>query len=316
MNKKFLLFIVGLISITILIGCNVESATEPVEDKVVRIGYQKNGPLIILKSLGTLEERLKEVDYTVEWKEFQTGPALLEALNSESIDFGRTGNTPPIFAQVADAPFVYVAVGNSISQGSGILVPEDSDIASVADLKGKTVSFVNGSSAHYLLVKALEEVGLQYTDITPAFLSPGDARVAFEQGTVDAIVVWDPYTASTELNSDGILLRNGEGLTTDRDLFVATKDFTDNHQDIIDIIIEEIDASSEWANNNHDDLVKMLSPILNIDEDSIRMSVERRSYGIDEITEEIINEQQDIADLFYKIDIIPVEIDVSEVMAR
>ncbi|WP_082918160.1 sulfonate ABC transporter substrate-binding protein [Oceanobacillus sp. Castelsardo] len=315
MKKKIGLFLVIVFSSIIFVACaeKGEENNSSEDEKVVRIGYQKNGPLLILKSLGTLEERLEAMGYSVEWNEFQAGPLLVEALNAESIDFGRTGNTPPIFAQAANAPFVYVAVGFSKYEGSGILVPKGSDIKELVDLHGKTVGFAKGSSSHYLIVKALEKVGLQYSDITPAFLNPGDARVAFEQGTIDAMVVWDPYTASTELHSDGELLVNGEGLTTDRDFFVASKSFAEN-EEIINVILEEIENSSEWANNHHEELVEMLAPIFNIDEESIEKSVDRRVYGVEEITEDIIKEQQEIADTFYRLKIIPKEINVEEVM--
>ncbi|RLL43971.1 sulfonate ABC transporter substrate-binding protein [Oceanobacillus piezotolerans] len=304
-------------TVVFVTGCNMNSSavsSDSQEEKVITIGYQKNGPLVILKSLGTLDERMESLGYSVEWKEFQAGPLLVEALNAGSIDFGRTGNTPPIFAQAADTPFTYVGVGFSKYEGSGILVPNDSDIKELKDLKNKTVGFSKGSSSHYLIVKALEKAGLHYTDIEPAFLTPGDARVAFEQGTIDAMAVWDPFTASTELHSDGKLLVSGEGLTTDRDFFVATIDFAENHPDMVDIILEEIENSSDWANSHHEELVDMLSPILNIDEASIEKSVKRRVYGIEEITEEIINEQQEIADVFYQLEIIPKELDVKEVM--
>src|SRR5699024_3298601 len=200
----------------------------------------------------------------------------------------------------SDAPFVILAAGKSKFYGSGILVPEDSDIKSVEDLNGKEIGFAKGSSSHFLLIKALQEAGLKYEDISPAFLSPGDERVAFEQGNIDAMVVWDPYTASTEINSDGKLLTDGEGLSTDRDFFMATEDFIDENKEITDIIIEEVTNSSDWANNNHDELVDMLVPILNLDEASVQMAVERRIYGVDEITDEIIKEQQEIADTFYE----------------
>src|SRR5699024_6869586 len=107
---------------------------------------------------------------------------------------------------------------------------------------------------------------------------------------------------------------SGEGLSTDRDFFIATDSFAAGHEDIADIIIEEVKKSSDWANNNHSELVAMLAPILNIDEASVKMSVERRVYGIDEINDEIIAEQQDIADIFYELDIIPTLVDVTEVM--
>lgn len=318
MGKKTALLMATLFSIILFSGCSVNSNafSDSEDDNVVRIGYQKNGPLIILKSLGTLDERLESIGYAVEWNEFQAGPLLLEALNAESIDFGRTGNTPPIFAQAADSPFHYIAVGFSKYEGSGILVPQDSDIEELTDLKNKKIGFANGSSSHYLIVKALEKAGLAYSDIEPAFLNPGDARVAFEQGTIDAMVVWDPYAASTELHSDGKMLINGEGLTTDRDFFVATTEFSENHREAIDIILEEIEASSEWANTNHEDLVDMLAPILNLDKDSVRKTVERRVYGVEEITEEIIEEQQHIADKFYELDIIPKELNVEEFMVN
>ena len=304
------------IVLIVMAGCKSTGAisrSDQDEDKV-RIGYQKNGPLLLVKSLGTLDERLEEEGYKVEWKEFQAGPLLVEALNAEAIDFGRTGNTPVIFAQAADTSFTYVAAGFSKYKGSGILVPSDSDIMKLEDLKGKRIGFSKGSSSHYLLVKALEKAGLMLDDITPAYLTPGDARVAFEQGTIEAMVVWDPYVASTQLESDGRLLVDGEGLTTDRDFFVATRDFYKEYPEVIEIIIEEVAASSKWANENPDELVDMLVPILGIDEAAIRMMMERRTYGVEDLSEEIMEEQQEIADIFYQFDIIPKEIQVREAM--
>lgn len=314
---KFLLL--SIISFClILVGCqnsqDSDKARAKDEEKIVRIGFQKNCPFVILKGLGTLEERLASLGYKVEWKEFQAGPALVEALNAGSIDVGRTGNSPVIFAQAAGTTFVTLAAGLPKFHGSGILVPKDSDIQSLHDLEGKKIGFAKGSSSHYLLVKALEKAGVAYTDIIPAYLQPGDARVAFEQGNIDAMVVWDPFTASTQLDSDGILLVSGEGLSTDRDFFIATESFANKHADIASIIIEEVEKSSEWANEHHHELVEMLVPILNLDEAAISMAVERRIYGVEEINDEIIAEQQDIAKMFYELEIIPHEIDVKDVM--
>src|SRR5699024_2755504 len=133
--RKVLLVSISLLFIFMvaLAGCDQKDsssveANEENDDNVVRIGYQKNCPFVILKGLGTLEERLEPLGYEVEWKEFQAGPALVEALNAGSIDVGRTGNTPVIFAQAADTPFVTIAAGKPKFNGSGILVPKDSPI--------------------------------------------------------------------------------------------------------------------------------------------------------------------------------------------
>jgi sulfonate transport system substrate-binding protein len=181
-------------------------------DKTVRIGYQKYGTLVLLKGKGLLEEKLEKIGYTVTWTEFPAGPQLLEALNVGAVDFGTTGETPPIFAQAAGAPLIYIAHEPPAARGEAILVPKDSPIKTVADLKGKTVTLNKGSNVHYLLVKALEEAGLRYSDIKTSFLPPADARAAFEQGAVDAWVIWDPFQAAAEVAIEARELRNGEAL--------------------------------------------------------------------------------------------------------
>src|SRR5580692_5825372 len=157
-------------------------------DHIVRIGYQKYGNLILLKGTGALDKTLAAQGVSVEWVEFPSGPPLLEALNAGAIDIGQAGEAPPIFAQAANAGFVYVAHEPAAPQGEAILVPHDSTIKSVADLKGKKVALNKGSNVHYLLVKLLEQSGVKYSEIELVFLAPADARAAFETGAVDAWV--------------------------------------------------------------------------------------------------------------------------------
>ena len=94
------------------------------EDKVVRIGFQKYGTLVLLKGKGSLERKLKPLGYRVAWAEFPAGPQLLEALNAGAIDFGSTGEAPPIFAQAAGRPLAYVAHEPPAPLGEAILVPK------------------------------------------------------------------------------------------------------------------------------------------------------------------------------------------------
>ncbi|WP_202967432.1 glycine betaine ABC transporter substrate-binding protein [Paenibacillus beijingensis] len=129
--------------------------------KELRIGHQKYGTLSFLRAQGTLDKVLKEQGYTVTWTEFPGGPQLLEALNVGSIDFGSTGEAPPIFAQAASTELVYLGYEPPSPQSEAILVQEDSPIKSVAELKGKKVALNKGSNVHYLLVKHLEKAGLK-----------------------------------------------------------------------------------------------------------------------------------------------------------
>src|ERR1700756_2159172 len=182
------------------------------EGQVVRIGYQKYGKLVLRKSRGTLEEKLKPLGYTVTWTEFPSGPPLLEALNVGSIDFGIAGETPPIFAQAAGAPLVYLAYDPPAPQGEAILVAKDSPLKSVAELRGKKVALNKGSNVHYLLVRALENAGLKYTDIQPVYLAPADALAAFSRGSGDAWAIWDPYEAAAEASTGARVLADGTGI--------------------------------------------------------------------------------------------------------
>ena len=169
------------------------SSTQAVQNNVVRIGYQKYGTLNIVKARNNLEQRLKSEGISVQWIQFPAGPQLLEALNASSIDFGHTGEAPPIFAQAAGAPLVYVAHEPPNPKGEAILVSQNSQIQDVAQLKGKKVALNKGANVHYLLVQALAAAGLKYSDIQPVYLPPAEARAAFERGSVDAWAIWDPF---------------------------------------------------------------------------------------------------------------------------
>ena len=141
-----------------------------VPDKVIGVGYQKYGSLILLKGRGELEGRLASLGFKVQWKEFPSGPPLLEALNAGAIDFGHAGKTPPIFAQAAGVPFVYVAYEPPSPKGEAILVRAGSPLKTLADLRSKRIALNKGSNVHYLLFRALEYAGIKYSEIEPVYL--------------------------------------------------------------------------------------------------------------------------------------------------
>jgi sulfonate transport system substrate-binding protein len=318
-------FLAGLfLAAAFLTGCSGDSresagqaaAQSEETAKVLRIGYQKGDPLNIVKERGTLEKRLKERGYDVTWHVFPAGPPLLEALSSGNLDVGRTGDSPPVFAQAAGSPLVYVAAGKAKSEGSAILVKHESSIRTLADLKGKNIGLAKGSSAHYLLVKALEKANLQYSDVTLSFLSPADARIAFEQGKIDAWVVWDPYFADIEITGKVRVLANGVGLAEDRDFYLASKRFAEEHGDIIHVLLEEVEHVSAWANEHPKEVAQLLAPLLKIDAAALEKAAKRREYGLQPIDDVIVKGQQEIADTYFALKLIPQNISVQEAIYR
>lgn len=297
------------------IAFNSTAIAQTAKTTVVRIGHQKFDPLTLVKNKGDLEKRLKPLGITeVKWTEFPSGPPMLEALNAGSLDIARTGDAPPVIAQAADTPFVYVGSSAAKNKSSALLVKKDSPIKKIADLKGKKVAFAKGSSANYLIVKILESGGLKWNDITPAYLSPADARAAFEKGSVDAWVIWDPFYAAVQATGNTRVIRDSQGLVTNRDFYLSNKQFANQNPQIIKAIREETQKVSAWADKNTNEVVDFLSPLLKIDKPVLLTVVKRRDFGFENFTPAIAKEQQAIADSFYKLKLIPKQIKVSDVV--
>jgi sulfonate transport system substrate-binding protein len=280
----------------------------------LRIGYQKYGTLTLLKGRGTLEKRLAGKGITVKWTEFAAGPVLLEGLNVGSIDFGTVGEAPPIFAQAAGANLVYVGNEPASPLSEAIVVPKGSTIRSVADLKGKKVVLNKGSNVHFLLVKALEKAGVAYKDIQPVFLAPADARAAFERGSVDAWVIWDPFLAAAEKQLGARVLADGTGLVANHQFFLAARPYAESHQDIVRIVIEELAKVDEWGSKNQKEVAQLLAAQTGVEVEVVALAAQRYSYGVKPITPEVIKEQQKIADSFATLKLIPKPIKVSDAL--
>jgi sulfonate transport system substrate-binding protein len=286
------------------------------QDKVVRIGFQKYGKLVLLKGRGVLDEKLKPLGYKVSWTEFPSGPPLLEALNVGAIDFGIAGEAPPIFAQAAGAPLVYLAYDPPAPHGEAILVPKGSTLKSVADLKDKRVALNKGSNVHYLLVKALEKAGLKYTDIQPVFLAPADALAAFTRGSVDAWVIWDPYEAAAEASTGARILADGTGLVANYQFYFTSKSFLAGDAKAVDVVLEALNETDAWTKNNIQAVAEQLSPSVGLPASVLAVSLRRESYGILPISDEVIASQQRIANTFLGLGLMPKAITVADAQRK
>lgn len=286
------------------------------QDKTVRIGYQKYGKLVLLKSRGTLEPRLKALGYDVKWTEFQFGPPLLEAINVGAIDFGNTGETPPVFAQAAGAPIRYVAYEPPAQKGEAILVQKDSPLKSVADLKGRKVAVARGSNAHYLLVKALEKAGVKYEDITPVYLAPADARAAFETGAVDAWSIWDPYQSAAETTLGARTLTDATGLVPNTQFYLSSQKFIETEPKVLDAVLDELRGVDAWAQADIDAVAEQLSPAVGLPVAVLEVALKRQSYGIKPIDDQVLVDQQKLADTLYRLKLIPKEVRVSDIARK
>jgi sulfonate transport system substrate-binding protein len=281
-------------------------------DHVVRIGYQKYGTLVLLKARGTLEKTLAALHVEVQWTEFPAGPQLLEGLNVGSIDFGTVGEAPPIFAQAAGADLIYVANEPPASAAEAIVVPKNSPIRSLSQLRGKKVALNKGSNVHYLLVKSLEKAGVKYSDIDAVYLTPADARAAFERGSVDAWAIWEPFLAAAQKQIGARILADGQGVVDNHQFFLASRTYAQSRPDVIAIVIEQIAAVDEWAKTHTQDAATALQPLIGLDQPTLELALSRGGYGVTPVTDAVMAEQQNVADAFYDLRLIPKHINVHD----
>lgn len=278
----------------------------------LKIGYQKTGLPVIARQQGVIEKALEAKGVKVSWVEFTAGPPLVEALNVGSINVGWTGDAPPIFGQAAGSAIVYVAALPSNGKGEAIFTKPESGIKSVADLKGKKVGVGKGTSAHNLLVAAIEKNGLKFSDIEVVYLSPADAAAAFASDKIDAWAVWDPFYAIAETRYKPVTLARTSDVLNVSTYFLANRDYAKSNADTINITIDALGEAAKWSAANRDKVAAALHEVTGVPLEAQTLAANRSEFGITKIDDKIVASQQETADRFYRLGLIPKQISIKD----
>ncbi|ACC74309.1 aliphatic sulfonate ABC transporter substrate-binding protein [Paraburkholderia phymatum] len=279
----------------------------------LRIGYQKSSTLIaVLKARGTLESVLAPLGVNISWSEFASGLPLTEALNAEAVDFtADVADTVPIFAQAASARFVYVAQEAPSPGAQAILVKRDGAPRSVGDLRGKDIAVTKAAGSHYLLLAALAKAGVPASATRIHYLPPADGRAAFERGSVDAWVTWDPYVASVDQNPDVRVLADGKGLASYQRYYLASSRFASERPDVIAVLFHQLRDTGAWVRTSPQEAARLLAPVWGLDVATIARANARRSYLVRAVDRAHFSEQQQIADTFLHAGLLPAPVNTS-----
>lgn len=288
----------------------VEAATQ------LRIGYQRSSTLIsLLKAQGTLEKALAAQDVKISWHEFPNGQPLLEALNVGNIDLSAdVADTVPVFAQAAGADLTYFAQEAPSPKAQAIIVRSDSPLQAVADLKGAKIAVTKAAGSHYLLLAALAEAGLKFSDIEPAYLTPADGRAAFESRKVDAWVTWEPFLSSAQQQLPTRVLTDGSNLADYQRYYLTNTQFAKAHPEVLQIVFAELVKTGEWVRANPQQAAAVLGPLWgNLAPEVVEQANSRRSYQVQPVLAKNLGEQQKIADAFHNEGLLPHRIDAAAV---
>lgn len=293
--------ITGLVA-TSLVACSPAGA----QDITLQVGDQIAGTEKILTAAGELDD----LPYDITWSTFTSGPPQIEALNAGQIDFAITGNTPPIVGGLTDTK-VISAYSNE-AKGDAILIPQGSDIKSVADLKGKSVAVARGSSAHGHLILQLEKAGVDPGDLDINFLQPSDSKSAFESGQVDAWAVWDPYTAIAEVGG-AVPLITAEGVSNGYGFGVASDEALadDPRSEAIDDLLGRIDRAYQWTKDNPEEWAKIFAEETGTEKAAAEINTRSTRLPI-ALDQTVIDSQNDLIGAFERAGVLPESFDFAD----
>jgi aliphatic sulfonates family ABC transporter substrate-binding protein len=270
----------------------------------VRIGHQPFGVLSLLKATRALEEACTALRVEIEWSTCSTGMQVVDAIAAGALDLGVVGESPPIFAQAAGIPIVYLASEPPAPEGEAILVRDASPLLEVADLRGKTVAVTRGANVVYFVVRALEEAGLSLHEVHLRSLPPSEARAAFLQGEVDAWATWNPLLAWIRQTVPSRILRDAQGLASNRAFYVGRRSFAETYPDVVDAFLGQVAAVGRWANESRGAAVGVLAPHVDVPREALDAALARTPFATHPIDAEAVASQQRIADTFHRLNFI------------
>jgi sulfonate transport system substrate-binding protein len=269
----------------------------------LHVGDQKAGSQALLQASG----ELTGVKYRLTWSQFTSGPPLLEAANAGAIDVGGVGNTPPIFAAAANSKVTVVAAGAQDLSAQAVLVPKNSTIHAIQELKGKRIALAKGSSAHALLLNVLKKAGLGFGDIRPQYLQPADALSAFGSGRVDAWSIWDPYTAQAQAQAGGRILVDGNGFSSNYTFNVASDKALKDKAKVAALrdYLTRLNRAYVWAATHQAQWAKSWASQVGLPLPVAEVAVRRRVTRPVRLDATVIDGEQQLADAFSSAHLIP-----------
>jgi sulfonate transport system substrate-binding protein len=280
----------------------------------LKVGDQKGGS----KSLLTAANLLGDVPYKIEWATFTSGPPLLEAASAGAIDIGGVGNTPPIFAAAAKAKISVVSGAKGNVTSDTLLVPSDSPVKDVSELRGKAIAVSKGSSAHGQILLTLRTAGLSTKDVKLTFLQPSEAYAAFNQHQVDAWAVWDPYTSQAQIESKARVLTDGTGTSNGYTFQVAGANALGDagkNSAIRDYVVR-IAQAQKWADTHRPEWARAWAKETGLSQEVAQSTVDRGGDLPVALDDALVASEQQLADAFTEDKTLPGKVDFATFVDR
>lgn len=239
---------------------SADSSSSSDETITITVGTQAtNVELYLEEAYGFFEEAFAEEGIEIEFINFESGPAITEALASGSLDIGTLADLPVLTAASSDYGVTIIGKTAGILNSIALIVPTGSDIDSVEDLEGKTIAYTVGSAGHAFLVKLLESAGLTENDIEGISVTNPEMEATLVSGDVDAVVSVGSFIYSIENNGEGTVLVDNTDIYEPVSALVASDTFIEEHPDLVVKYLEIWSEVVEYAEENIDEVYEALA---------------------------------------------------------
>ncbi|MFZ0048262.1 MAG: ABC transporter substrate-binding protein [Streptosporangiaceae bacterium] len=287
------------------------ASTVNVSNVTLNIGDQAgSGAEALLTAAGLIGK----LPFKAHWSDFTSGPPMLQAMGAGSIDVGSVGDAPPVFAAAGGSQIAVVSALTANPDGSAILVPKNSPIHSVAQLKGKSIAVAQGSSADYHMLAILTKAGLTVKDVTPDYLQPAEGQAAFASSHVAAWDVWSPFIEQAEVQDHARILVNGSTIGLTYSFVVASKAALANPAKAAAIhdYLQLLDQAYTWAATHKSAWAATWAKATGLPISIMNLAVNDSLATPAPITPTVISAEQSVANAFAAAGLIPSHVDFSD----
>jgi sulfonate transport system substrate-binding protein len=275
------------------------------------IGDQKGtGAEAVLTAAGLLNT----LPFHVSWSDFTSGPPMLEAMASGSVDIGGVGDAPPVFAASGGEQVEIVGARETAGDQDAVVVPKNSPITSIQQLKGKKIAYGSGSSGNYNLLTVLTKAGLTTKDVTLVNLQPAEALAAFTSGAVDAWDIWPPYVQQVVAQDGARVLATGSAYGSPYSFEVASKAALADPAKAaaIKVYLATLDKAYVWAATHPDAWAVAWGKAAGLPTSIMDVAAKIDATTPVPVTSATVTSEQSLVDQFYAAGLIPNKVDMSD----
>ncbi len=258
-RRRFAAAAVGAFTLSLALSAHAANISE------LRLDWATYNPVsIVIRNHGLLEKEFEKDGIKVRWVQTLGSNKALEFLNAGSIDLGSTAGAAALIARINGNPIKSIYV-YSRPEWTALVTRPNTNIKSVADLKGKSVAVTRGTDPHIFLVRALADAGLTDKDVKFVLLQHPDGRLALTRGDVDAWAGLDPMMAAAEIDDGAVLFfRKPEANTWG--VLNVREEFAKANPEIVVRVLKVYEQARRWALANPKEVTKLLAEAAKIPE--------------------------------------------------